>query len=1080
MKHLLTAFACLLAMSLSAQTECDNPDLDCDGYVNVTDLLGLLSYFGDAEDGPWLEGDDCFSPDVNCDGFVNVSDLLGLLGAFGEEDLDGDGIWDSEDDCVCAVQGCTDMEACNFDPLATEDDGSCFIADWTQQGADIDGEAADDESGFSVSLSSDGTTVAIGAHYNDGANGTYSGHVRIYALNGSSWTQQGADIDGEAAGDESGWSVSLSADGSTVAIGARGNDGNGSSSGHVRIYAWNGSSWTQQGADIDGEAAGDSSGMSVSLSSGGSTVAIGAGGNDNSSGHVRIYAWNGSSWNPWGQDIDGEAEGDESGWSVSLSADGSTVAIGAAENAGNGTNSGHVRIYAWDGSSWTQQGADIDGEAAGDYSGRSVSLSADGSTVAIGAWLNDGNGSNSGQVRIYAWSGSSWTQQGADIDGEAADDQSGNSVSLSGDGSTVAIGYGGWSNHVRIYTWNGSSWNQQGGGIDGEAANDVSGNSVSLSSDGNTLAIGARWNDGNGEDSGHVRVYSFSCPEIVEGCTDETAANYDPEANVDDGSCIIYGCPFANACNYNPEATDDDGTCIFYCPGCTDETACNYDSEALQDDGSCEYPVDLYGADYVDCTGACLNDEDGDGVCLEDEVYGCADSGACNYAIEATEEDGSCEYESCAGCMDEGACNFDPEAILEDGTCEYESCAGCMYEFACNYDPEATIEDNGTCEFGTCPGCTDPEACNYNPTVTEDDGSCVYSGDSGYDCDGNCLALNSFQQGTDIDGEAAGDYSGRSVSLSSDGSTVAIGAPYNDGNGDASGHVRVYAWNGSSWTQQGGDIDGEAAHDYSGRSVSLSSDGSTVAIAKFNHWEWWEDASYSGHIRVYSWDGSSWVQQGGDIDGQLAAAYSGNYSVSLSSDGATLALGVVGVNGDNGNWAGHVHVYSWDGSSWVQLGSDIDAEVAYDWIGLSVSLSSDGGTVAIGSRNGNDSGHVRIYSWDGSWWVQQGADIDIDGEAADDINGLSVSLSSDGGTVAIGESDIDDNGNDSGHFRIYSWDGSSWVQQGADIDGEAAGDNSGWSVSLSSDGSTVAIGAPYNDGNGSSSGHVRIYTLGCE
>ena len=106
-------------------------------------------------------------------------------------------------------------------------------------GADIDGEAADDESGSSVSLSSDGTTVAIGAPGNDG-NGSNSGHVRIYAWNSatSAWEQQGADIDGEAASDFSGTSVSLSSDGTTVAIGAHGNDGNGSVSGHVRIYAW--------------------------------------------------------------------------------------------------------------------------------------------------------------------------------------------------------------------------------------------------------------------------------------------------------------------------------------------------------------------------------------------------------------------------------------------------------------------------------------------------------------------------------------------------------------------------------------------------------------------------------------------------------------------------------------------------------------------------------------------------------------------------------------------------------------------------------------------------------------------------
>ncbi len=148
---------------------------------------------------------------------------------------------------------------------------------WTQLGSDIDGEAAGDYLGRSVSLSSDGTTLAIGAYRNDG-NGADSGHVRIYKYNGTTWTQLGSDIDGEAAVDNSGFSVSLSSDGTTLAIGAIFNDGNGNGaySGHVRIYKYDGTTWTQLGSDIDGEAAEDQSGFSVSLSSDGTTLAIGA------------------------------------------------------------------------------------------------------------------------------------------------------------------------------------------------------------------------------------------------------------------------------------------------------------------------------------------------------------------------------------------------------------------------------------------------------------------------------------------------------------------------------------------------------------------------------------------------------------------------------------------------------------------------------------------------------------------------------------------------------------------------------------------------------------------------------------
>jgi hypothetical protein len=171
-----------------------------------------------------------------------------------------------------------------------------------------------------------------------------------------------------------------------------------------------------------------------------------------------------------------------------------------------------VRVYNWNGNAWAKVGADIDGEAANDYSGYSVSLSSSGTRVAIGAYLNDSNGNNAGQVRIYDYNGTAWTQFGADIDGDAAGDNSGYSVSLSSDGTRVAIGAPRNSNdsgHVRVYNWNGNAWAKVGADIDGEAANDFFGISVSLSSDGTRVAMGADANDGNGTNAGHVRVYRF-------------------------------------------------------------------------------------------------------------------------------------------------------------------------------------------------------------------------------------------------------------------------------------------------------------------------------------------------------------------------------------------------------------------------------------------------------------------------------------------------------------------------------------------------------------------------------------------
>ncbi|MCP4047945.1 MAG: hypothetical protein GY732_18375 [Gammaproteobacteria bacterium] len=417
---------------------------------------------------------------------------------------------------------------------------SAMVMAQIQLGSDIDGEAAEDHSGGNqqVSLSSDGNRLAVGAWLNDD-NGDLSGHVRVYEWSGTDWAQLGADMDGEAESDHFGRSVSLSSDGNRLAIGATGNDGNGTASGHVRIYQWSGTAWTQLGADIDGEATGDQSGRGVSLSTDANRIAIGARRNDDNgtnSGHVRVYHWSGTAWEQLGADIDGEAAYDQFGTSVSLSSDGDRLAVGASHNGSNVTYSSHVsvnqdssshvsanqyhagstRVYHWSGTAWEQIGADLDGEAAEDFSGVSVSLSSDGDRLAIGAVQNDDNGAESGHVRIYQWSGIAWEQLGSDIAGEAAGDYSGEEVSLSSDGNRLAIGAatnngnGTHSGHARVYQWSNSAWTQLGEDIDGEAAEDMSGGSVSLSSDGNRLAIGATGNDDNGISSGHVRVYDLS------------------------------------------------------------------------------------------------------------------------------------------------------------------------------------------------------------------------------------------------------------------------------------------------------------------------------------------------------------------------------------------------------------------------------------------------------------------------------------------------------------------------------------------------------------------------------------------
>jgi len=400
--------------------------------------------------------------------------------------------------------------------------GTITLCAQTQIGQDIDGEAPFDNSGASISISDDGTIVAIGAHLNDG-NGIDSGHVRVYQDQGGTWTQLGQDIDGVAPDDEYGFGVSLSGDGSTVALGGRLSNVNGTSSGQVRVYENQGGTWVQVGGNINGQA-GEVFGISLSLSTDGSILAIGAPGNAENgalSGAFRVFENQSGTWTQIGQEINGDNGDDRFGRNISLSGDGSIVAVGAQMFDGNGlTNNGLCRVFENQGGTWVQVGQDIFGEASGDNSGV-VSISENGTIVAIGALNNNDNGTSSGHVRIYENQNGTWVQIGQDIDGETANDNSGRFVSLSNSGSIVAIGSilnndnGQNTGHARVFRNDGGNWIQVGVDIDGEGAFDNAG-VVSISGDGNTLAVGAARNDDNGTDAGHVRVFSLDALLSVE------------------------------------------------------------------------------------------------------------------------------------------------------------------------------------------------------------------------------------------------------------------------------------------------------------------------------------------------------------------------------------------------------------------------------------------------------------------------------------------------------------------------------------------------------------------------------------
>ncbi len=322
-----------------------------------------------------------------------------------------------------------------------------------------------------------------------------------------------------------------------------------------------------------------------------------------------------------------------------------------------------------------------------------------------------------------------------------------------------------------------------------------------------------------------------------------------------------------------------------------------------------------------------------------------------------------------------------------------------------------------------------------------------------------------IQKGSSMNGENVDDFFGAKVDMPTN-NTIVVSSNGNDDNAPESGKVYVYDWSGVDWIQRGNAILGQDSYDFSGTSVSMP-DSNTLAIGTpggggIPSIPYGRSA---GYVSIYKWNGANWTLKGNVINGQNIDDLTG-YSVSMP-DSNTIAVGDP-LNDANGSGAGRIRIFRWNGTSWVLKGNSISGEHADDGFGTSISMP-DSNTVAVGSifndGNGNGSGHTRIFQWNGTSWVQKGNDID--GESQGDQSGYSVSMptpdfiaigapANAGGSVTKGPGGF----GPAGHARIYQWNGTSWVQRGIDIDGYQ--DNLGGSVSMP-DTNTVAVGAPVYD-----------------
>ena len=316
--------------------------------------------------------------------------------------------------------------------------------------------------------------------------------------------------------------MGLSTDGNIVAIGGHNHNGAaGSQSGNVKIYEFDGSSWNQLGQTIEGEVAGEKLGATLEISDDGTIVVIGCIGYSSAKGRVRVFQYNGTSWVQMGGSIDGAASGDNMGNRTAISSNGNIIAVGSPKNDGNGSDSGLVQVYEYNGTDWVQVGQNILGRSSSSNFGAGISINNDGTIVAAGGY---GYNTNTGYAAVYQYDGSSWVQLGDFMDGEKTQDWFGSRISLNSAGNILSVGALQLSNrsgYVKTYYYDGSSWNQIGDRIMSTKDDDRTGTSVFLSASGGSLVIGSNRTDYNGTNSGSISVYEIPTTMNIEGLVTE-------------------------------------------------------------------------------------------------------------------------------------------------------------------------------------------------------------------------------------------------------------------------------------------------------------------------------------------------------------------------------------------------------------------------------------------------------------------------------------------------------------------------------------------------------------------------------
>jgi hypothetical protein len=914
------------------------------------------------------------------------------------------------------------------------------------------------QQGSSVAISADGSTAIVGAPQDNGGIGA----AWVYSKSSSGWVQQGPKLVGTGyifATANQGTSVALSADGNTAAVGAYQDSG---TQGAVWIFTRANGVWTQQAKLIGTPTVGTSQqGYSVSLSADGSTLLSGAVQDHNLAGAAWVFTRNSSGvWSQQARLSGTDAVGAAAqGTSVALSADGNTAAIGASNDdvpvASGASGIGSIFVFTRSNGVWTQQGTKL--KTGSTNIGSSIAITADGNTIISGGRYYSGAGAS-----VFARANGVWSFKATILGSDEwnVDQYSYNKVSISADGATIVLASPADNyNQGNIWTFakKGNSWLQQNSkftAVGNTGAASV-GQSVAISADGNVMVAG-----GDADNTKQGAAWIFTAGAVTEtlDATQVTGTTATLNGTVSDNSNVTtVTMEYGTNADLSSSKSITPGTGLNPLPigagkityssvvtGLTPATTyyfrINGSNANTVSSGSIYSFTTVAGPPAISAVSL-LSGPPGTLVTIDGSnlnnlssltVGGKSPLILSNTASKLTlmimpgTTTGAISL-STAGGTATGSGNFTPTETFYPTVQQGNKIVG------------TGVSQNPNSNGGVRQGSALAISADGNTMVT--------TGPDDYPKGAVWVFIRSngvwTQQAKLTDGTASAGYN---VCVSADGNTITVGNV-------------VYARSGTAWSVQA-TLKGVGSTN--GNGCNLSADGNTALVVGYS-----ADAP-QGSVWIFSRRGGTWKQIGDKISGPGGTPSPGDLylTTAISADGNTLAL----ANPHENNYLGVVNMYSRNGDKWVSgglLNFSGGTGTFNIRLGASMALSADGNVIIVsGVGDNNDTGAAWVFKRDNGVWAQQGSKLVGTGfgSALGVDFATQVTLSADG-TVAMisADRDLSTYVYQYGGIWIFKQVNGQWLQQGAKLSTSATTNIKSGVLALSADGTTMVSGAPDDD-----------------